>query len=247
MFLVLILIPSSFGEDLNDTMISDANTVDANTIYVSQSGTDSGNGSSTNPFNSISQAVDAYDSSVNSNIYIKNGNYDITQKIELTKDVTIIGESKEGVILNGNNQYSLFEISSKSNVVLTSLSFINGYLDSSYNYYASAIQISNPNSVLIDNCIFKNNQHGAIGMYDYFSTATVTINNTLFDSNKKVLNSAQGAAIYVNGKYTLNVLNSNFENNRVDPVSETWSSAGGAIYLCGNVANLFIRPPLPKK
>ena len=239
-FLVLILIPSSFGEDLNDTMISDANTVDANTIYVSQSGTDSGNGSSTNPFNSISQAVDAYDSSVNSNIYIKNGNYDITQKIELTKDVNIVGESKEGVILNGNNQYSLFEISSKSNVVLTSLSFINGYLDSSSNYYASAIQISNPNSVVIDNCIFKNNQHGAIGMYDYFSTATVTINNTLFDSNKKVLNSAQGAAIYVNGKYTLNVLNSNFENNRADPVSEIWSSAGGAIYLCGNVANAVI-------
>ena len=233
--IVLLLIPSASALELDDNYIGDSIVADENSIYVSATGSDDGNGSSLNPYNSISQAIDIYDSSVNSNIYVYDGNYNISSKININKDVTIVGQSREGVVLNGNDKSSIFDISSKSNVVLSSLTFMNAYDASATQYTASAVYISNPTSVSIDNCIFKNNKNGTVGLFDYFATSVVNISNSIFSNNEKVLSTnGFGAAIYVNGKYTLNVANTTFENNLAVSSRDTWESAGGAVHLMSN-------------
>ena len=122
------IIPSSFASDMNVTDSDNAIlTADDDIIYVSVDGTVDGNGSQGNPYNTISQAVEQYDSSKNSHIFINSGEYNLTEQIILGKDITIIGESAQDVKINGQNQVSIFKISNKASVVLKNLSIVNGY------------------------------------------------------------------------------------------------------------------------
>lgn len=125
MLMLLIVIPNSYADGINETTKNNAVTENnLNSIYISSDGNDiSGYGSQSNPYLTISKAVEVYNSSSNSDIVIKNGKYNITKPIELNKDITISGESKEGVILNGNKQSAIIEISNKANVFLNNITF----------------------------------------------------------------------------------------------------------------------------
>lgn len=229
---ILFIIPVSFASEItNDTELTDDGiTVDNNTIYVSN-GENEGSGSQDDPYNSVANAVGNFNSSKNSNIYINNGNYEINSQIELDKDLTIIGQSREGTVLDAQNQNSIFKVSSDSKVNLVNLTLKNAkssaILLDSYTY----------SNVFIDNCIFEDNDGGAIYYKATYTSATTTIEvkDSLFKNNRN----ADGGAIYVYGGKLLNVTNCQFEDNAC-PTGESDISDGGAICGAGNIKNIYI-------
>ena len=220
---VLLIIPTSFAEDLgNDAIISDVNdetiTADEDIIYVSD-GETNGDGSQSSPFNSISDAVNLYNSSVNSNIYIKNGDYKINEQIEINKDITIIGESRENTVLDGQGTSSIFKLTTKSKLTLVNLTFKNAV--------SSALNIDSGNNVIVDNCIFDNNTGSAIYHKSYFGDLVLNVTDSIFTKN----HNSDGGAIYLS-RGTLNVTDSVFDGNFA-PIGESDASQGGAIYAGG--------------
>lgn len=226
---ILLIIPCSFASDLdNDTLISDINdeTISAGNeiIYVDE-GSTNGDGSQSSPYNSISDAVNEFNSTTNSNIYIKNGNYKISSEIELNKDITIIGESKEGTIIDGQSKSSIFKVTTNSKISLINLTFKNAEGD-------GALFLDSGDTIVVDNCIFDNNGAGAIYHKSYFGSIVVNVTNSKFTNN---FNSKDGGAIYLY-RGSLNVINSIFDNNTA-PTGETDASQGGAIYAGGGTLN----------
>ena len=66
---LLVIIPSNFASDVNDNAtFADNDMPDMNSIYVDSNVGDGGDGSQDAPYNSISKAIENYDSSSNSNI-----------------------------------------------------------------------------------------------------------------------------------------------------------------------------------
>ncbi|WP_407423236.1 Ig-like domain repeat protein [Methanobrevibacter sp.] len=231
-FITLLLIPSSFAQDLSVNDADNTLTADGNVVYVSTTGNDGGNGSQSNPFNSVSAAVDAFDSTVYSNIYIENGNYNITNQIVINKDITIIGESSDGVILNANGQSTIFKIDGKSDILLKSLTFANAYDKSATQYSGSAIFVeSSVNGLLIDDCIFKNNKNGTVAVYSsWLTSGEITIQNSVFSGNEKTHRSwDQGSAISIGRSFNLNVINTTFEDNTAAPI-HLYNNAPSAVF-----------------
>ena len=223
---ILLIIPCSFASELdNDTLISDINdeTIAAgnDVIYVDD-GSTNGDGSESSPYNSISDAVNAFNSTENSNVYIKNGNYKISSKIELDKDITIVGESKEGTILDGQGKSSIFEVTTKSKITFINLTFTNAK-------GSGALYIDSGDNIIVDNCIFDSNAAGAIYHKSYFGDLVLNVTNSVFTKNYN----DDGGAIYLY-RGTLNVTNSIFDSNAAE-IGETIASQGGAIYAGGGV------------
>ncbi|MBQ2654221.1 MAG: Ig-like domain repeat protein [Methanobrevibacter sp.] len=223
---IFIIIPCSFASDVNDnTTLTDNPVADENSIYVSLEGNDdTGEGTEANPYQSVSKAVDNYDSSKNSNIFIKNGTYTFNGKVTINKAVTIIGESNTGVILDGNYTSAIFEVDARgANVQLSGLTFINGYSDrSSYYSGAAAIDVSSVNNFIVDNCIFENNNGGAVTA----DGNNVLIKDSIFINNTNNGWGRDGGAISSGGRNTiLNITNCQFINN---------SAYGGAAVSISN-------------
>lgn len=230
---ILFVIPTSFANDItNDTLsidVEDSLTVDDNTIYVTD-GDIEGDGSEQSPYNSISVAVEKYNSTENSKIFIKNGNYILSSPIELTKDVNIVGESKQGTILDANYVGSVFKITQKSKITLTNITFKNADKN-------AALWIDYGSEISVDNCIFDNNLKGGIYHRPTFSNViTLNVTNSIFKNNK---NDADGGAIHIHSPSTVNVIDTVFENN-VLPTGEKDVSDGGAIYVGNNLEKLYI-------
>ncbi|MBQ2654219.1 MAG: Ig-like domain repeat protein [Methanobrevibacter sp.] len=233
---IFILIPSSFAGELNenqtiDTLGSDDSTQDSivtadnDVIYVSPTAS-GGDGSQNNPYN-LATAVSVYDSTVNSKIIMKNGEYNFTEQLILNKNINIEGESYNGVILNGVGQTSILKATS-GNIVLSNLKFVNGYSEYApyYGYDGGALHIGRVNHILIDNCIFENNTASAITAGS--SNALIDIQNCEFNDNHVDGDwSARGGAINAGAQdIVMNVINTTFKNNYV--VAERGS--GGAVY-----------------
>ena len=213
--------------------VDDGNAIAAedDILYVSD-GENEGEGTFDNPYNSISKAVNEYNSTVNSEIYIKNGNYVFSEQIELNKDINIVGESKEGTILNGNFETSIFKISKDSVITLTNLTIKNAK-DSNSAIVIDSYVYGNLN---IDNCAFENNENGVIYHYTYSKGYSISISNSTFSNNK---NSKNGGAIYLYSGLSLNISNTLFENNYARFDDKT-KSQGGAIYVAGNTNSVAI-------
>ena len=216
---LLLIIPCSFAADLaNDTYLSDVNddasATEGTVIYVNDT-TDS-----------ISEAVNAFNSSVNSNIYIKNGNYKINSAININKDITIIGESKEGTVLYGDGTDSIFKLSTNSKVTLVNMTFKNAKGN-------GALYLDAGDTVIVDDCIFTNNSAGAIYYhYAYIGNIVINVTNSIFKDNYL---DDDGGAIHIN-RGSLNVKNSVFENNGVS-IANNIINNGGAIYAGGGILN----------
>ena len=230
---LFLVIPSTFaGEIANETISADNDadlTVDENVIYVSNDDIN-GDGSQASPYNSVSTAVLNYNSSENSKIHISNGNYIISEPIELDKDINIVGQSREGAVLDANFQNSIFKVTQKSKITFTNLTFKNA--DN-----AAALFIDFGSEVSVDNCIFENNLNGAIYHRPTFSNSiTLAVDNCIFKDN---MNTADGAAIHIHSSSVANITNSIFENNQL-PTGESDVSDGGAIYAGGNLESMLI-------
>ena len=220
-------------------------------IYVNSSVTQTGNGSDSNPYASISEAIGSAASG--DTIYIASGKYSGNGNVALTidKELTIKSLDENEVIIDGEGTSWIFYVTS-SNVVLDGLTFINAYANwGSAVYYesgstnniinnskfinnsaansAGAVYFDDDEGSKIINTVFENNaaeyNGGAIYYYQ-------NVENTLFDNVTFVNNSAGyngGAIYYYSGTYDSNFTNVSFRGNKVN------NYYGGAILF--NVAN----------
>lgn len=240
--LALIMVPTSFAANAEeveiDSDISMYETTNENsikevdsptTIYVSNDGSDDGNGSQNNPYNSISQAVDSFDSSVNDKIYISNGNYNFDSQLRIDKDVTIVGESQENVIFNGGNTNGILYLYDGT-ILLENISFVNGN-----DAYGAALRLDSGMDVTVKNCLFENNTGPAIALRDTYFATNLNVIGSTFNNNKNIQSMGGfGAAIYF-GYGILNVTDSVFTNNSVNSTGyDGFAAHGGAVYLYSN-------------
>ena len=145
---------------------------DGDIIYVdNSSGDDENDGSELTPLKTIFRAVGA--ATGGETIYIKNGEY-YEDPIPLQNQLTITGESQDGVIIHSRGNSNLFKNNSLgySSIVISNLTIKDISLTGNY----IPIQIGGDGDVTIKNCTFDNceSQYGAMRIS---TTGSVTIDN----------------------------------------------------------------------
>lgn len=187
------------------------------TIYVDGlHGNDSNNGSSWEWAKySIKNATEAVNN--RGTVIIADGTYSGKNNINITinKNMTIKGASKNGVIINGENNAQIFNIASGVNITLHDLRFINGNAT-----FGGAIY--NNGALNVNRCTFTDNTATSDGGTIYNNKGTLTIVNSTFTNNT----AGNGGVIYNGGLLVVNssVFISNIATNNVN------GTGGGAIY-----------------
>ncbi|OEC87354.1 MULTISPECIES: beta strand repeat-containing protein [Methanobacterium] len=155
-------------------------------------------------------------------IHISNGQYAGKNNTNVTidKNMTIIGESLAGTIINGTDTSWIFHINSGITVTIHNLTLANGNS-------TTGGAIENYGNLTATNCIFTGNTAGWDGTNTNYGGAinnqgTLTVNNCIFNNNSARV----GGAIYNSPDSTLNVNNSIFTDNT--------GKLGGAIYNHGS-------------
>lgn len=237
-------------------------SADSSILYVNNAtGNDSWNGQSATfnsstgdgPKLSIKNATESVDN--NGLINIADGLYtgDNNTDIQISKNMTLIGQSQSGTIINAQNQARIFIIQSDTTVTIKNLTLTNADAD-----YAGAIL--NAGNLTIVDCTFSNSaadSGGAIwnqGVMDITGSTfqqntadareycgfggaiyndnvgILTISHSTFNENTAFL---YGGAIMNGG--TLNILDTIFSSNNA---TYPEYGVGGAIYNYGNL-NIF--------
>ena len=188
----------------------------AATIYVNGSnGADTNDGSSWATAKlTIANATETVDP--NGIVKIADGQYTGTgnTNIPLTKNMTIIGESQNGTIINGTGTNWVFNIQSGVTVTICNLTLTDGYATD----YGGAIY--NQGNLTVTNCTFNQNQAllgGAI-----YNDGIVTISGSTFTANTAFW----GGALW--NANLLTVTGCTFTDNHA-------TNSGGAIYNDGSV------------
>jgi len=198
--------------------ITTASAANNTTIYVNTHGNDNwdglspiynttGSGPKLSIINATSTVTD------NGTIYIANGTYNQTgdYNININKNMTLIGASQTGTIINAHGNAGIFNIASE-----VTLNLINTTLENGLNMEGGAVY--NSGTFTVTNCTFKNNT--AYAAYDggaICNKGTLTVDNSSFTSNSGGI----GGAIANNGILTVN--NSSFKQNAANGL------LGGAI------------------
>ena len=223
------------------TMFSAVGAVSADqfTIYVGAGGNDAYDGQSaiwngtSGPKSTIKSATDTvFDEGtilLANGVYTGSGNANFV----INKNVTIIGKSRAGTIINGANSGPIFGITGGENVVIQNITFKDGSTVSYSTGYGGAI--SNNGNLVVDNCGFTDNTAesyiyptGATGYGGaiYNGRGTLSVTNSIFTSNK----AWYGGAIYSSGPLT--VKGCTFTNNSAEVYSET--NGGGGTIIAGS-------------
>ena len=205
----------------------------ANMIYVATNGSDTtGTGIKTNPYKTLEKALTKLSDEINA-IYMFNGIYN-EKDLEISKSATIIGESRDGVIIEANREGRIFVIDTAGiNVNIKSLTLENGKPDYENDDFmvagkGGAIYVGSGNLYLNDVNVYNSSSAagGAIAEEGGVSSS-LTIENSLFNSNcldsdSSYYDIVSGGAIYSDGN--LKVINTTFTNNDA-------TTDGGAIFV----------------
>ncbi|MGB9979855.1 Ig-like domain-containing protein [Methanobacterium sp.] len=210
--------------------VSTVSAADSSTIYVNDSsGNDDWDGQYAEWISGLSGPKKSIKNATGTvieggTVHIADGNYrGITNtNIIITKNMTIIGQSKKNTVINGTDSSWIFNIQNDKNVTIQNLTLANG---TATNYGGA---IANSGTLTIDNCAFTGNKAGTGGGAVYsLNTLPVTINNSTFINNAAPNG---GGAIYKGNAGILIINNCTFINNTAT------SNAGGAIYSAGTLA-----------
>jgi hypothetical protein len=216
-------------------------TVNNAEIYVSNNtGSDvTGDGSLSNPFQSILKGIEWLSSG--GNLHIAEGVYSGVNNTGITidKNMNIIGQSQALTVIDGLNNNQIFNILSGVNVTIQdltlsnaqtfnggaisnwgSLTLTNSTLSNNIAYDRGGA-ISNWGSLTIINSRFYNNSAGFGG--SIFNNGSLTLSNSTLYNN--IAYGLGGGAIFNNASSTIS--NSVFSNNTADN--------GGAIFNRGNL------------
>ncbi len=220
-FLVLVSLAVVFSFGIGTV------AADQSQIYVNTAGNDSWDGQSatwngtSGPKFTVKNATSIV--GANGIVYIANGMYN-ENGISITKNMSIIGESKQNTIINGTNTGRIFGISNTGlDVTFANLTLANGNATGYGGAIASDSTYGSPNKITIKNCIFKDNRASTNGGAIQFSGQSsnppnLTISDSTFINNR----ANQGGAIS-NAASSSTITNSDF-------ISNSAVLRGGVIY-----------------
>ncbi|MBE6510242.1 MAG: adhesin [Methanobrevibacter millerae] len=197
---------------------------DLNATYVDSNVDVSGNGSITNPYKTIAEAVN----SDASTIYVSNGIYSTENdsQIIINRNITIIGLDE--FTINGDYRNNIFYINSGTSLTLNNIRLINtghlnvqtygaiinygnltvnnGYFENSSAQLAGVIL--NYGNLFVENSTFKSNN-----AINYGGAITNFGKSTISNSNFTLNTAREGEAIL--NSYDMEIINSNFLRNSV--------------------------------
>ena len=230
----------SAEESLNETLATDTVdevvVADAPVEELSASGdtyvVDANGGGD---YTSISAAVSA--ASGGETIFIKNGEYTETSKIDIgTKQLTFTGESQDGVIIkSGDNDLFYTTGSGGASLVISGLTF----KDISMTGARTPIFIGGNDNVEISDCTFDNcaSRYGALRI---FTSGSVTVDNCKFLGTKSSTGSYSSAIDFGgSGTADYTLKNSIIDGSEISTAS-TASYIFGAIYNEKNTGTVFL-------
>ena len=221
------------GPDLNTDFSNFRVSVTAkNSFYVNSSYTGlQETGTINNPFKTIDTAFSKLSTNRSViNIFIANGEYHISNTLNLNKNLNFIGETPQNTIISANGR-EIFNINNNIAINIFNLTLTGGNT-----YYGGAIY-NNKSSVNIVNSILKDNtaegyslnsvEYSAAGGALYCEAGIFRIYNCSFINNKAFSSlNVYGGAIY-NDMGTVNIYNSNFSNHTL---TDADYGCGGVIY-----------------
>ncbi len=208
------------------------------TIYVGTQGNDTWDGFSviynnttgSGPKHTISNATKTV--ADNGIIYIANGTYN-ESNINIDTNMTIIGESQTGTIINANRQSDIFNINPGVRLTLLNLTLENGDAN-------NGGAINNQGALIIRDCTLQNNTAsnygGAIDNDGLYGNATATVNNCTFLDNR----ATDGGAIINNGDYgnaKATITGNIFFNNSAIYVGGAIFNSGDFGYAISTISN----------
>ncbi len=211
LFLLLVIIPSSFAADDNTTLNTTVDSValesnfdsdileaSGNDYYFDSSVEKDGTGTIDNPYKTLT----ANRIKANSNIHLANGEYTLDKRKEIT-GVTFIGSDPEKTII----KYNGIGFNVQTSITLKNVTLYNLTINNNYKLTATNTIFNGGNGVTADT--YKNNYGGAIYTpYNQYYTTSVNVTNCTFINN----HAEYGGAIYMDGGY-LYVTDCVFSNN----------------------------------
>ena len=236
-FLILLIIPVSFADDLqsglSDENVTSENDVAVNDVYFDSNAVEDGNGSLNSPYKHLTDDK-ITDNSV---LHFADGEYDFTQ-LNSHNNVSFMGSDVSKTIINSSGSLVYGQ-----NVVVRNITFNNAQFFAQGVFNASNTVFKNSNAreigtyknsyggaiyapkgsyeVYVDNCTFINN-FAQYGGAIYMNGGILDISNCEFINNTAAL---YGGAIACDLNNNVRITNSRFTN------SVSRNDAGGAVYL----------------
>ena len=252
------LISDNFHKYSNDAIYAPSSILENNAlyvVYVSENGSNDGDGSINNPFKTVKYAIDNV---INGGtVYVLGGVYN-ESNISISKSITINGV---GNVCINSNYYSLFNITRSSMFNVNNITFINANAHSGSTFYNNGkltlnnVSIINSTSWGYGGGIYNNGDLLVTNSTFYLNSAKIggvianNKNAIIMDSkftNNGYLMNISGSSIYNGEKGILNIERCEFANNKVNSIflgdgSEPMDEfgvkygSGGAIYNRGNL------------
>ena len=201
LFLLCLSVVSATDENTNSSIV--AQDYDGNEFYVDLGGDDSNSGQLNSPFNSINKAVEVSKSNDNVVIHLGEGTFEGNGNVMISINkahlsqggsITIVGAGADKTIIKGSSAYYAFNIYADSVVTLRDLSIVD----------CKSVEggaICNSGTLLVDNCIFRNNfAFNTGGAISSVENGDCKIYNSVFINNSVICNdeyeNANGGAVY---------------------------------------------------
>lgn len=201
LFLLCLSVVSATDENTNSSIV--VQDYDGNEFYVDLGGDDSNSGQLNSPFNSINKAVEVSDPRDNVVIHLGEGTFEGNGNVMISINkahlsqggsITIVGAGADKTIIKGSSAYYAFNIYADSVVTLRDLSIVD----------CKSVEggaICNSGTLLVDNCIFRNNfAFNAGGAISSIENGDCKIYNSVFINNSVTCNdeygNANGGAVY---------------------------------------------------
>lgn len=201
LFLLCLSVVSATDENTNSSIV--AQDYDGNEFYVDLGGDDSNSGQLNSPFNSINKAVEVSNPRDNVVIHLGEGTFEGNGNVMISINkahlsqggsITIVGAGADKTIIKGSSAYYAFNIYADSVVTLRDLSIVD----------CKSVEggaICNSGTLLVDNCIFRNNfAFNTGGAISSIENGDCKIYNSVFINNSVTFNdeygNANGGAVY---------------------------------------------------
>lgn len=201
LFLLCLSVVSATDENTNSSIV--AQDYGGNEFYVDLGGDDSNSGQLNSPFNSINKAVEVSNPRDNVVIHLGEGTFEGNGNVMISINkahlsqggsITIVGAGADKTIIKGSSAYYAFNIYADSVVTLRDLSIVD----------CKSVEggaICNSGTLLVDNCIFRNNfAFNTGGAISSIENGDCKIYNSVFINNSVTCNdeyeNANGGAVY---------------------------------------------------
>lgn len=211
-------------------------------LWISPNGDDeNGNGNFDNPFKTIKHALDyGLQNHIHVIVHLLNGLYNETGDFALSYSnvakINLFGESKEGVVISGNNQNTFLTSGVYTEVLLKNLTIKN--LSGSNSFNVRYITFEN---CVVDNVKRLSAQNNP--SHVVFRNVRWTNSQNLMIYNAEIYNSHfENISSSGTGNFWLATVNDNdvivIENSKFINMNNTGYSGGGVFYIQGNFRSI---------